>query len=82
LNPPAQNFSALTTDLYEVTMACVYWEARVSEHEAAFRGFHFDENGIAYLALQAGMSLFALDVCCSNPRLVDGRRIDRTRPLL
>jgi hypothetical protein len=25
MNPPAENFSGLTTDLYEVTMACGYW---------------------------------------------------------
>jgi nicotinate phosphoribosyltransferase len=32
----AHDFSALTTDLYEVTMACGYWKAGVSHHEAAF----------------------------------------------
>ncbi|PYL67594.1 MAG: nicotinate phosphoribosyltransferase [Verrucomicrobia bacterium] len=31
-----QNFTALTTDLYEVTMAYGYWKAGVSDHEAAF----------------------------------------------
>ena len=36
MNPPAHGFSALTTDLYEVTMACGYWKAGVSDHEAAF----------------------------------------------
>jgi nicotinate phosphoribosyltransferase len=36
LNLPAHHFSALTTDLYEVTMACGYWKAGVSDHEAAF----------------------------------------------
>jgi nicotinate phosphoribosyltransferase len=36
MHPPAHNFSALTTDLYEVTMACGYWKAGVSHHEAAF----------------------------------------------
>src|SRR6266436_4781094 len=36
LNPSAHKFSALTTDLYEVTMACGYWKAGVSDHEAAF----------------------------------------------
>src|SRR6185312_12107221 len=30
------NFSALTTDLYEVTMACGYWKAGVADHEAVF----------------------------------------------
>jgi nicotinate phosphoribosyltransferase len=30
------SFSALTTDLYEVTMACGYWRAGVSDHDAAF----------------------------------------------
>jgi nicotinate phosphoribosyltransferase len=33
---PSQNFSALTTDLYEVTMACGYWNAGLSDYEAAF----------------------------------------------
>jgi nicotinate phosphoribosyltransferase len=36
LNPPAHNFSLLTTDLYEVTTACGYWKTGVSEDEAAF----------------------------------------------
>jgi nicotinate phosphoribosyltransferase len=36
MHPPAHNFSALTTDLYEVTMAYGYWKAGVSHHEAAF----------------------------------------------
>jgi len=39
----ARNFSALTTDLYEVTMACGYWNAGVSDHEAAFH-VTFREN--------------------------------------
>jgi nicotinate phosphoribosyltransferase len=34
--PLRQNFTALTTDLYEVTMAYGYWKAGVSDHEAAF----------------------------------------------
>jgi nicotinate phosphoribosyltransferase len=33
---PQRNFSALTTDLYEVTMACGYWNAGVNDYEAAF----------------------------------------------
>jgi nicotinate phosphoribosyltransferase len=37
------SFSALTTDLYEVTMACGYWMAGVSDHEAAFH-VTFREN--------------------------------------
>src|SRR6266550_3698561 len=36
MNRPAHNFSGLTTDFYEVTMACGYWKAGVSKHEAAF----------------------------------------------
>jgi len=43
MNPPAHNFSALTTDLYEVTMACGYWKAGVSDHEGAFHVL-FREN--------------------------------------
>jgi nicotinate phosphoribosyltransferase len=39
----ARNFSALTTDLYEVTMACGYWNAGVSDYEAAFH-VTFREN--------------------------------------
>jgi nicotinate phosphoribosyltransferase len=38
-----RNFSALTTDLYEVTMACGYWNAGVSDHQAAFH-VTFREN--------------------------------------
>jgi nicotinate phosphoribosyltransferase len=40
---PSQSFSALTTDLYEVTMACGYWNAGVSDYEAAFHAT-FREN--------------------------------------
>ena len=43
VNPPQRNFSALTTDLYEVTMACGYWNAGVSDYEAAFH-VTFREN--------------------------------------
>jgi nicotinate phosphoribosyltransferase len=40
---PQHNFSALTIDLYEVTMACGYWNAGVSDYEAAFH-VTFREN--------------------------------------
>src|SRR5262245_52038075 len=43
MRPPALKFCALTTDLYEVTMACGYWKAGVSDHEAAFH-VTFREN--------------------------------------
>src|SRR6516165_10483525 len=43
MNPPTHNFSALTTDLYEVTMACGYWKAGVSDYDAAFH-VTFREN--------------------------------------
>jgi nicotinate phosphoribosyltransferase len=32
----SHNFSALTTDLYEVTMACGYFKAGVTDHDAVF----------------------------------------------
>jgi nicotinate phosphoribosyltransferase len=40
---PQRNFSALTTDLYEVTMACGYWNAGVADYEGAFH-VTFREN--------------------------------------
>jgi nicotinate phosphoribosyltransferase len=43
MRPPSHNFTALTTDLYEVTMACGYWKAGVTDHEAAFH-VTFREN--------------------------------------
>jgi nicotinate phosphoribosyltransferase len=43
MQPRTHDFSALTTDLYEVTMACGYWKAGVSQHEAAFH-VTFREN--------------------------------------
>jgi nicotinate phosphoribosyltransferase len=46
MNPLQRNFSALTTDLYEVTMACGYWNAGVSDYEAAFH-VTFRENPFA-----------------------------------
>src|SRR5215475_10883924 len=36
MEPHAHNFCALTTDLYEVTMACGYFKAGVTDHEAVF----------------------------------------------
>jgi nicotinate phosphoribosyltransferase len=41
--PRVHNFTTLTTDLYEVTMACGYWKAGVSEYEAVFH-VTFREN--------------------------------------
>jgi len=46
MTSPAHNFTALTTDLYEVTMACGYWKAGVSDYEAAFH-VTFRENPFA-----------------------------------
>jgi nicotinate phosphoribosyltransferase len=46
MNPPPHNFSALTTDLYEITMACGYFKAGMTEHEAAFH-VTFRENPFA-----------------------------------
>jgi nicotinate phosphoribosyltransferase len=46
VNPPQRNFSALTTDLYEVTMACGYFKAGVIDHEAVFHAT-FRENPFA-----------------------------------
>jgi nicotinate phosphoribosyltransferase len=43
VNPRQRSFSALTTDLYEVTMACGYWNAGVSDYDAAFH-VTFREN--------------------------------------
>jgi nicotinic acid phosphoribosyltransferase len=43
MNLPQQSFTALTTDLYEVTMACGYWKAGVTDHDAAFH-VRFREN--------------------------------------
>jgi nicotinate phosphoribosyltransferase len=40
---PASGFSALTTDLYEVTMACGYFNAGVTDHDAVFH-VTFREN--------------------------------------
>jgi nicotinate phosphoribosyltransferase len=43
MKSPMPNYSALTIDLYEVTMACGYWKAGVSDQEAAFHVL-FREN--------------------------------------
>jgi nicotinate phosphoribosyltransferase len=43
VEPPSHNFTALTTDLYEVTMACGYFKAGVTDHEAVFH-VTFREN--------------------------------------
>src|SRR5207302_4187793 len=46
MNPPPHNFSALTTDHYEVTMECGYLNAGMAEHEAPFH-VTFRENPFA-----------------------------------
>jgi nicotinate phosphoribosyltransferase len=46
MTPPTHNFTALTTDLYEVTMACGYFKAGVTDHEAVFH-VTFRENPFA-----------------------------------
>src|SRR6266496_2417946 len=46
MGPPVHSFTALTTDLYEVTMAYGYWKAGVSDHEAVFH-VTFRENPFA-----------------------------------
>src|SRR6266404_6137104 len=46
MEAPAHNFTALTTDLYEVTMACGYFKAGMTEHEAVFH-VTFRENPFA-----------------------------------
>jgi nicotinate phosphoribosyltransferase len=46
VNLPRHGFTALTTDLYEVTMACGYFKAGVTEHEATFH-VTFRENPFA-----------------------------------
>jgi nicotinate phosphoribosyltransferase len=43
IKPRTHNFTALTTDLYEVTMACGYWKAGVDNHDAVFH-VTFREN--------------------------------------
>jgi len=43
MTSPRHSFSALTTDLYEVTMAYGYWKAGMSNHEAVFH-VTFREN--------------------------------------
>src|SRR5205814_5037618 len=43
MTPPRHGFTALTTDLYEVTMACGYFKAGVTDHEAVFH-VTFREN--------------------------------------
>src|SRR5919106_841094 len=46
MNLSQHGFTALTTDLYEVTMACGYFKAGVADHEAAFH-VTFRENPFA-----------------------------------
>jgi nicotinate phosphoribosyltransferase len=46
MNLPQHGFTALTTDLYEVTMACGYFKAGVTDHEAVFH-VTFRENPFA-----------------------------------
>jgi len=43
MTSPVHSFTALTTDLYEVTMACGYFKTGVTDHEAVFH-VTFREN--------------------------------------
>src|SRR6266404_1100455 len=49
MNPPPHNFSGLTTDLYEVTMAC-----GLATTIDFLRTFHFTDTDVDYLASQRG----------------------------
>src|SRR5947207_7580265 len=60
MNLPAQNFSALTTDLYEVTMACGYWKAGVSDCDAAF-----------YVAFRDNPFAGGFTIACGLAQVVD-----------
>src|SRR6266513_2574384 len=46
MTPPTHGFTALTTDLYEVTMACGYFQAGVIDREAVYHA-NFRENPFA-----------------------------------
>src|SRR6266581_2132891 len=46
MTPPRHGFTGLTTDLYEVTMACGYFKAGVTNHDAVFH-VTFRENPFA-----------------------------------
>src|SRR6266487_99457 len=60
MKPLARSFSALTTDLYEVTMACGYWNVGVQEYEAAFH-VTFRENPFGGEFTVAGGLATAID---------------------
>jgi nicotinate phosphoribosyltransferase len=60
----AHNFSALTTDLYEVTMACGYWKAGVNNHDAVFH-VTFRENPFGgQFTVACGLAT-AIDFLCA-----------------
>jgi len=60
IKPRTHNFTALTTDLYEVTMTCGYWKAGVNNHDAVFH-VTFRENPFGGQFTVAGGLATAID---------------------
>jgi nicotinate phosphoribosyltransferase len=60
IRPRTHNFTALTTDLYEVTMTCGYWKAGVNNHDAVFH-VTFRENPFGGQFTVAGGLATAID---------------------
>src|SRR5436309_984243 len=85
MTPPTHNFTALTTDLYEVTMACGYFKAGVTDHEAVFH-VTFRENPFAgQFTVACGLAT-AIDFLGSRrgndgKPLLDSRFLDYLRGL-
>src|SRR6266404_5391847 len=89
MNPPPHNFSGLTTDLYEVTMAC-----GLATTIDFLRTFHFTDTDVDYLASQRGNDgkplfdsgfldyLRGLQLTCDVDAIPEGTLIFPNEPLI
>ena len=66
----------------ESHVSAIHGRVRVAQVVDLDAGFILMKKEIAYLASQAGLSLFALNVRCSRTGPAEGRCIDRTCALL
>jgi nicotinate phosphoribosyltransferase len=91
MEQPRHGFTALNTDLYEVTMACGYFKAGVTDHQAVF---HFTDTEVDYLGSQRGNDgkplfdsrfldyLRGLQLTCDIDAIPEGTLVFENEPLV
>src|SRR6266542_4037101 len=87
MTSPRHGFSVFTTDLYEVTMACGYFKAGVTDHEAVFH-VTFRENPFAgQFTVACGLAtaidyLRGLQLTCDVDAIPEGTLVFANEPLI